>query len=170
MAIRTVLRRVLVSAVGLMMLAGWLLLMMLLGEELTPLVAGVWVGVGFAGLRLWSAQVQPLILRLLDARRRRLERALTDFQRSALDARSRDGVLERLENTVSEALGAQLVGLDDAPLATPVLRDLLGADEEELLTQLDRLHASMRRWRAAPKGWRRRCRCAPPSSRARSSS
>jgi signal transduction histidine kinase len=140
MAIRTVVQRMAVALLASLALGGWLLLLAALYRRMTPFLVAVWVLGGFAGMRLWSAQAAPFLLRLFDARRRRMERALTDFERAALEARSLDDVLQRLARTLDEALGATLVALvppDEAPPAL-LLRDLVDARE---LPLLDRFHA-----------------------------
>ncbi len=149
MAIRTVARRMAVMLLGLAALGGWLLLMSARGRTLTPLEAAAWVLLGFAGMRAWSALVAPALLRLFDGRRRRLEAALTEFERRSLDARSRDDVRAHLGHAVEQVLlGARLVSLLSSselpPLPAPVLRDLIdldAADAPRLLATLDRLSA-----------------------------
>jgi signal transduction histidine kinase len=132
MAIRTVVQRIAVVMMGLGLMAAWLWLMTAAGARLTPARAAAWVLTGFAGMRLWISRAVPALLRLLDARRRRLERSLIEFERSALEARSNDDVLARLGQTTEEALGARLVALfppHAAPsLTAPLLRDLLDID------------------------------------------
>jgi signal transduction histidine kinase len=145
LAIATVVQRMLVVGVGLAAVTAWVAVLAALWRDLTPgLVAG-WVLFGFAGLRLWSARMAPLLLRLFDARHRRMAEAITVFERSALDARTRKDVLERLSSTVADALGARVVALEEeVARPDPVLRDLIDLDAAEaqtLLAELDRCHA-----------------------------
>jgi signal transduction histidine kinase len=144
MAIRAVVQRLVVVLVASLVLFVWLLALAALYQRLTPFSIAAWVLVGFVAMRLWSARVAPFLLRVFDANRRRLEGALTEFERGALDARSLDDVLERLSRTLGETLDTQLVRLipaeEIAPLSVPLLRDLVDLDARELAV-LDRFGA-----------------------------
>jgi signal transduction histidine kinase len=138
MAIRTVLQRLLVLLLAGTAFAGWLVALALFYRRLTPALVAAWVLAAFAGMRLWSAQVEPFLARLFDARRRRLERAFTEFERGALEARSTDDVIARLSRTIEETLGAQLVSLVPGEVLPLALRDLVDLDTADVLAALDR--------------------------------
>jgi signal transduction histidine kinase len=135
MAIRTAVQRMAVVLAGALALAGWAGVMALgfvmSGRQLSPALVAAWVVAGFAGMRLWTSQIDPALLRLFDAGRRKLERALTEFERAALDARTREDVMESLRTTVENALGARLVSHLDIELAEPLLGDLVDLDQQD---------------------------------------
>jgi signal transduction histidine kinase len=129
LAIRSAVQRLTVALAGTLVLAGWAGLV--LEQQLSPALVAAWAVIGFAGMRLWTARLEPALLRLFDVRRRKLERALTEFERGALDARSHDDVMERLGHTVEAALGARLVSHLDIEIGEPLLGDLVDLDLQD---------------------------------------
>lgn len=166
MATRTFIRQAALGFVGLS--AGAVVVAFLVVVTPRSIVAGGWplAGVVLAMLvavRIWTSIVEPALSYLFGWRRRRIERAFAEFERSSLDARSTDDVGLCLAEAVKDAFDAHLVRLLPADrdrkgehpsvavaeralaeFGTPILRDLVDLDDARaarLLDALDRLGA-----------------------------
>ena len=99
----------------------------------------------FGSARLWVSGIEPILDRLLEARRGRVERALAQFEEDALAAHTRAEVEAALDQALLSGFNARALafytpdryheaGLVDAAealahLGRPVLRDLVDLDE-----------------------------------------
>jgi signal transduction histidine kinase len=114
-------------------------------------------------VRAWTSAAEPALSYVFGWRRRRIERAVTEFERRSLDARSTDDVTLYLTEALRDAFDAKLTGILPAERTrafehpsvgvaeeavaesgTPILRDLIDLDDRRaprLLDALDRLHA-----------------------------
>lgn len=165
-AIRTFVREALLGLAGALIAAGFIYAIVWAGARglhLSPLVLGA-AAVGlFAFARVWASAIEPALAQLLRFPRRRIARAIVEFERRSLDARETHVVEARLAEAVSDAFEAELRALvtGDRPhdggaavveaavaevsrLGAPVLRDLLDLDDPgaaTLLGALDHLRA-----------------------------
>jgi signal transduction histidine kinase len=131
---------------------------------LSPLFLGGAAAALFISTRVWVAGVEPILEHWLAFRRRRIERALAEFERRALDVRSSEGAEREVAVVVAAAFDAELCALisrerdrepsDDprfiavafanASRSGPILRDLMDLDDPEakdLLAALDHFRA-----------------------------
>lgn len=129
---------------------------------LSPLFLGGAAAALFVSTRVWVAGVEPILEHWLAFRRRRIERALAEFERRALDARSSEGAEREVAVVVAAAFDAELCALvprerdrdgeppflavaeSAAARSGPILRDLMDLDDPEataLLAALDHFRA-----------------------------
>jgi signal transduction histidine kinase len=117
----------------------------------------------FVATRGWLSLAEPALAKVLGRQRRRIEHAVTEFERRSLDARDPELVQAQLADALRTGFDAELVTIlsadrarDDEPILldaaeaaaveknAPILRDLLDLDEPpagDLLQALDYLHA-----------------------------
>jgi signal transduction histidine kinase len=159
MATRTFIRQVALGFVGLCAGAVAVTFVVFIGADRPMPTFGtviLSVGVLFVIVRAWTSVAEPALSYLFGWRRRRIERAVTEFERRSLDARSTDEVALCLAETLKDAFDARLVKLlpsdrdrtsehpsigfaESSLLGTPVLRDLIDLDDERAPRQLDAL-------------------------------
>jgi len=116
---------------------------------LSPLFLGGAAAALFISTRVWVAGVEPILEHWLAFRRRRIERALAEFERRALDVRSSEGAEREVAVVVAAAFDAELCALvprerepsEEPPCVAvafaaaarsgPILRDLMDLDDPE---------------------------------------
>jgi signal transduction histidine kinase len=163
MAIRTFAQRALLAAAA--TAVGALLVYLVAGaasaEVFSPLFLGAAAFALFVATRVWVAGIEPALEQWLAFRRRRIEQALIEFERRALDVRSPEGAEREVAVAVAAAFDADLRALlprerdrgGEPPFVAaafitaasgPILRDLMDLDDPEapaLLQTLDYFQA-----------------------------
>src|SRR5262249_30694876 len=113
MATRTFIRQAALGFVGLCVASLVVALIVIVTGSRAPtwLAMTVVVAALFVAVRVWTSVVEPALAYLLGWRRRRIERAVTEFERRSLDARSTDEVQLCLAEALHDAFDARLVKL-----------------------------------------------------------
>jgi signal transduction histidine kinase len=162
MATRTFIRQVLLGFVGLCAGALAAAGVVFVAGARSPNELPSWptfaaaVAAVFVAVRVWTSVAEPSLSYLFGWRRRRIERAVTEFERRSLEARSTDEVRVCLADAVADAFDARLIEIlpverdraqehpsihfaETSLRGAPVLRDLIDLDDARAPRQLDAL-------------------------------